>query len=167
MPPHGAKNPRRNKHKPRNTMMRKFLLPVLLLSFTPALAQRMLTLEEAIATALQNNYDIQLSRNDSAVAALDYSYRNSVFIPRLNATASTIWNNNNTKQVLADGTKRESTGLKSNNTQGQLALNWVLFDGLKMFATRDKVAEFVELGELGIKNQVINTVSSVITTYYS
>ena len=50
-------------------------------------AQRILTVEEAVATALQNNYDIQLSRNDSIVAALDYSYRNVVFLPTLNGSA--------------------------------------------------------------------------------
>jgi len=40
--------------------MKRFLLPLLvLISFSPA-AQRLLTLDEAIATALKNNYDIQL-----------------------------------------------------------------------------------------------------------
>lgn len=130
-------------------------------------AQRQLTLEEAIATALKNNFDIQLSRNDSAVAALDYSYRNAVFLPRLNATAGTNWNNNNQKQTLADGTKREQKGVKSSNINAALNLNWTLFDGLKMFATRDKAEEFIKLGELGIKNQVTNSVASVITTYYN
>src|SRR5688572_5281405 len=33
-------------------------------------AQPLLTLDEAIAVALQNNYDIKLARNDSAIAAL-------------------------------------------------------------------------------------------------
>lgn len=130
-------------------------------------AQRQLTLEEAIATALKNNFDIQLSRNDSAVAALDYSYRNAVFLPRLNATAGTNWNNNNQKQTLADGTKKEQKGVKSSNINAALNLNWTLFDGLKMFATRDKAEEFIKLGELGIKNQVTNSVASVITTYYN
>ena len=36
-----------------------------------------------------------------------------------------------------------------------------------MFATRDKLGDFVKLGELGIKNQLINTVASVINTYYN
>jgi outer membrane protein TolC len=36
-----------------------------------------------------------------------------------------------------------------------------------MFATRDKLEEFVKLGELGIKNQLENTVASVINTYYN
>jgi outer membrane protein len=130
-------------------------------------AQHILTLDEAIATALQSNYNILLAKFDSASAAIDYSYRNAAFIPRLNGNVGTVWNNNDTKQVLSDGTKRESSGLKSNNLNAQLALNWTLFDGLKMFATRDKAAEYVKLGELGIKNNIVNTVATVITTYYN
>jgi outer membrane protein TolC len=142
-------------------------LPALFFISISSPAQRILTLEEAIANALQKNYDIILSRNDSTVAAIDYSYRNAVFIPRLNATAGVIWNNNNQKQTLSDGTKRDKTGLKSNNINSQLALNWVLFDGLKMFITRDRVEQLVEFGELEIKNQVVNTVASIINNYYA
>lgn len=148
--------------------MRRNLILTLFLVFTlGASAQRMLTLEEAIATALKNNYEILLAKNDSTAAAIDYSYRNAALFPRINANAGTLWNNNNVKQVLADGTERKSDGLKSNNINAQLALNWTLFDGLKMFVTRDKFEEFVKLGELGIRNQVVNTVAIVITTYYN
>ena len=128
-------------------------------------AQRLLTLEEAIATALQYNYDIILSKNDSAVAALDYSYRNAVFLPRLNGNVGATWNKNNQKQDFANGTKREGD-VKTNNLVGTLTMNWTLFDGGKMFVTRDKAEELIRLGELGIKDQVINTVAIVINTYY-
>lgn len=130
-------------------------------------AQKKLTLEEAIATALQNNYDIQLSKNDSAVAALDYSYKNAAFLPRINANLGYTWNINDQKQKFSDGSKRQLQGVKSNAINTGIALNWTLFDGLKMFATRNKLEEFVRLGELGIKNQVVNTVAEVITTYYN
>lgn len=149
------------------TLMKKIFFPLLLLTGMPALSQKLLTLEEAIATALQNNYDIQLSRNDSAVAALDYSFRNAAFLPRLNANIGSVWNNNDQRQTLANGTKREGNNLKSNTISGQLALNWTLFDGFRMFVTRDKLAEFVKVSELGIKNQVVNTVAGVINTYYN
>ncbi len=147
--------------------MRQFLLAIFVCFSFSLSAQRVITLEEAIATALRGNYDILLSKNDSLSAAINYSYRNAAFIPRLNANVGSSWNNNNTRQILADGTKRQSTGLRSNNYTAQLALNWTLFDGFKMFATRDKVAEFVKLGELGIKNQIVNTVAIVINTYYN
>lgn len=147
--------------------MRRYVLPLLLLAALPGRGQQVLSLEEAIASALRNNYDILLSRNDSAVAALDYSFRNSVFFPRVNGTAGGTWNNNDQRQTLADGSKREQNNLKSNNYNISVNVNWTLFDGLKMFVTRDKVAELIRLGELGIKEQVINTVASVITTYYN
>lgn len=130
-------------------------------------AQKLLTLEEAIATALQNNYDIQLSKNDSMVAALDYSFRHGAFLPNLNGTLGTVWNNNDQRQTLADGTKREQNNLKSHNINASLALDWTLFDGLRMFATRDKAAELIKLGGLTVKNQVINTVAAVINNYYN
>ena len=132
-----------------------------------ASSQRMLTLEEAIATALQNNYDIQLSKNDSMVAALDYTYRNAAFLPTLNGLASTTWNDNNQRQTLADGSKREQKSIRSHNSAASALFNWTLFDGLKMFATRDKAAELIELGSLGIRSQVVNSVATVITTYYN
>jgi outer membrane protein len=149
------------------TLMKKIFFPFLLLTGLPVFSQQLLTLEEAIATALQNNYDIQLSKNDSAVAALDYSFRNAAFLPRLNGNIGSVWNNNDQRQTLANGTERKGSNLKSNTISAQLALNWTLFDGFRMFVTRDKLAEFVKLGELGIKNQVVNTVAGVINTYYN
>ena len=150
-------------------MFKKRIITIILalLSISSFAQLRILSLEEAIANALQKNYDILLAKTDSTVAAIDYSYRNAAFLPRLNANAATVWNNNSTKQTLADGTKRESSGLKSNNISSQLALNWTLFDGLRMFATRDKAEQLLELGGLEIKNQVVNTVADVINNYYN
>src|SRR5258706_3285332 len=147
--------------------MKKIFLFISLLTCLIVKSQTLLSLEEAIATALQHNYDILLSKNDSTIAAIDLSYRNAAFIPRLNANAGTFWNNNNTKQTLSDGTERNRTGLKSNNINSQLALSWTLFDGLKMFVTRDKLAQIAELGQLEIKNQVVNTVAAIINNYYN
>ena len=138
-----------------------------LFAWVNAGAQELLTPEEAVATTLQNNYEIRLSRNDSIIYAIDYSYANAAFLPRLNANGGVLFNNNNQKQKLADGSDRKANGIKSTNLTGQLALNWVLFDGLKMFATRDKLKEYLLLGDLVIKNQIIDIVSEVLKTYYN
>lgn len=127
---------------------------------------RSLTLEEAIATSLKNNYDIQLTRNDSLLSALDYAYANYSLLPRLNASGGYILNNNNQEQVLADGTKRQSKGIRSNQLSGSLNLNWTLFDGFRMFIARDRLSRLVELSELQIKAQVVNTVADVMTLYH-
>ena len=148
-------------------IVKKICLPVLIMLSQTTAAQKMLTLDEAIATALQNNYNIQLSKNDSAVAALDYSYRNAAFLPSVNANLSGLYRNNNQNQKFSDGTQRKLNDIRSNNYAASVDLNWVIFDGLKMFATRDKLKEIVQLGSLEIKQQIVSTIADVITNYYA
>ena len=147
----------------------KILNPLFLIIIfsQPLFAQNNLTVEQAIAATLENNFDIQLLRNDSSSYALDKSYARAAFLPRVNATTGLVYNNNNQKQKLADGSKRESSSIRSNNISGSVQLNWTLFDGFKMFATRDKLAQFVQLGELNIKNQMVTSVAAVINNYYN
>ncbi len=130
-------------------------------------AQQLLTIEEAVAAALKNNYDIQLLRNDSSVFALNNRYAKAAFLPRFNATSGVLFNNNNTKQKLADGTERKQNSISSNNINAAINMNWVVFDGLKMFISRDKLSEFVTLGNLNIKNQLSNTIAEIIKIYYN
>lgn len=125
-----------------------------------------MTVNDAIAMALEYNYDIRLSKNDSSVAALDYSYRNAVFLPRIYANASNNWTDNDqTQEFVTTGIRMGN--VNSANVSAGVSLNWVLFDGLKMFTTRKKAEEYIELGTLVIKEQVINTVADVVKTYYN
>ncbi len=133
----------------------------------PLIAQNKLTVEQAIIATIENNYDIQLLRNDSSSYALDKSYAKTAFLPRINAITSLIYNNNNQKQSFTDGTKREKNNVRSNNLAGAVQLDWTLFDGFKMFATRDKLDHLIQLGELNIKNQIVISVASAINNYYN
>lgn len=140
-------------------------LAVLLIS-SSAKAQKVLRLDDAIAGALHKNFDILLAKNDSASFALDEQYSFGLFIPRVNFTAGKVWNTNAQKQELASGVKRDTTGIRSNNMTASLSANWTLFDGLRMFATREKLTRFRELGELQVKEQMVNTIADVINNYF-
>jgi outer membrane protein len=148
------------------SMKKNFVFVLCLVIGNFVRAQQPLTIEQAIATSLANNYDILLSRNDSVLAALNYAYANYAFYPRLNASAGYNLTSNDSKQVLADQSKRERNGIKSNSLTASINLNWTLFDGLKMFATKKRLGQLVDLGELQVKNQVITTVGDVMRTYY-
>ena len=152
-------------------MKKSWLLTVMIgLALTPAqylFAQKILTVEEAIATVLKNNYDIELLRNDSASYALDKSYAKAAFMPRINSTTGFVLNNNDQLQKFTDGTKRERKSIRSNNLAGSVQLNWTLFNGHKMVTTREKLNEFVKLGDLAIKNQMITSVASLLVNYYN
>lgn len=147
--------------------LKEILFSSLLISAFCGNAQQVLTPEEAVATALQNNYEIRLSRNDSIISAIDYSYANAAFYPTLNAGGTYLRNNNNQNQKLADGSDRKRNGIISSNVNAFLGLDLVLFDGFRMFATRTRLRELVKLGDLTVKTQVSDIVASVITTYYN
>lgn len=153
--------------------MRSFLVFVVSFSLlVPAVAQDSLTLEQAIMAALKNNYDILLTRNDSAAYALDNSYAWAAFLPQVNGVAGTTWNTNNqqlkfVKRTGGGDSSVTRDAVKTHNINYALNLNWTLFDGLKMFATRNRLEELEKLGELGVKTQVINTVAAVINNYYN
>jgi outer membrane protein len=145
----------------------RILSSIILLTATlNVFSQRILTIEEAIGTAVKNNYDILLVKNDAQSAVVDYSYAYAAFLPQLNGTAGKIWNDNNQKQNFLDGRKR-SANVNSSNVSAAVNLEWTLFDGLKMFATRNRYEQLKELGEANIKVQVVNSIAAVITNYYN
>lgn len=149
-------------------LIRIFLAGIFsLLLVTGAKAQQVLTLEQAIDLGLKNNFDIRLAKNDAAVAANDNAYANFAFAPRVNGTASKLWTNTGTKQEFGNGNKRDTSGIKNRQFQAAVNLNWTLFDGLKMFATRQRVQAIEILGEMGVKNQVENTIAAIINSYYN
>jgi outer membrane protein TolC len=93
-------------------------------------AQTVMTVNDAIAMALQYNYDIRLSKNDSSVAALDYSYRNAVFLPRITATAGNNWTDNDqTQEFVTTGVR--SGNVNTANVAVGVSLNWVHLTDLK------------------------------------
>ncbi|HET7896587.1 MAG TPA: TolC family protein, partial [Flavisolibacter sp.] len=129
-------------------MMKKGFVAIGLLLLTGSLwaQQDSLTAEEAVALALRNNYNIMLARQDSAVAAINYAYRNAAFLPRVNAAGTALFSNNNQKQTLADGSEKNRSGIRSNNLSGSINLNWTVFDGLRMFLLRDQIDIAVNQG---------------------
>ena len=132
-------------------MRRSITVFFFLLSIQSVRSQDVLPLENVVAAALKNNYDILLVRNDSSAFALDYEYVNAAFLPRLSGNASKVWNNNDQLQNFSDGTKRERDGVKSSNLAASVNLNWTLFDGLRMFATKERLSELVRLGEKAVR----------------
>lgn len=153
-------------HDIKKMMNRFFSLLVISIISKGLTAQDSLTVEQAVAYALQNNYDILLSKNDSAIAAINYEYRNAAFLPRVNASGTYLMNNNNQKQTLADGSKRDRSGIRSNNLNAAINLNWTVFDGFRMFLLRDQLDITIRQGNLLVKTAVINTVATVINTYF-
>lgn len=149
-----------------------FIIIVCLCCTILAKGQQLLTLEDAVSAALKNNYDILMSRNDSTAYALDRYYSFGAFLPQLNGAATTVWNTNNQKvKFVSRSSGKDSlvsrSAVKTTNLNYSVNLNWTLFDGMRMFATREKLIELERFGALGIKSQMVNSIAAVINNYFN
>lgn len=145
----------------------KFYISILFVLFTVVCsAQELLTAEQAVAIALQNNYDIKLATNDLKIDEQNVSLANAGLLPNLSGTLNQNNAIQNSRQVRTDGTVQELNNAKNNSLNYGVNLGWTVFDGFKMFARYDQLKQLKELGETELKLMIHNRVSDVMVTYY-
>lgn len=149
--------------------MRHRLIAFLFLVFSGfhfAFGQEEVTLEQVVALALEKNYDVRIARSIAESASTDDDYVVGAFLPRITAEAATVWNDNEQRLRFEDATRNNSGEAQSNNLSGSVQAVWTLFDGTRMFATRERISQIAEQSELEVKNQMVNTIAAIINNYY-
>jgi outer membrane protein len=146
----------------------KFLLSlVVILSINKTTyAQQVLSLEEAVKIALQNNFDIRLQNQHLAISENNVSLGNAGILPNANATFGNSRSVLDSRQVRSDGSVQEKTGAKNSNLNYGVGLNWTVFDGLGMFARYEQLKELEKLGEQHLQQVVLAKITDVISSYY-
>jgi outer membrane protein TolC len=139
---------------------------VLSLVFIGAKAQQILNLNEALKLALANNYSIQLAKNEAEISQNSNYAGAAGMLPTVAATASQDNVVNNTQQKFLNGTENNKDGAKSNQLNAGVELGWTIFDGLKMFATKNKLNQLQAIGELRMRAQIEQNFSRIIRAYF-
>ncbi len=136
------------------------------LMFFNAQAQKILILNEALKLALENNFSIQVARNEAEISKNNNYAGAAGMLPTLAASANQDNVVNNTQQKFLNGTENNRDVAKSNQLNAGVELGWTIFDGLKMFATKNKLNQLQEIGELKMKLQIEQIFSRVIRAYF-
>ena len=148
-------------------MSKKLNIFLFLLSLSiSCLAQEKLSLREAITIALQNNYDIKISKNEINIAKNNANIGNAGMLPTVDGTYTNGGSIQNTRQTPVTGEDRVIRGARSTNNSYGADLNWTIFDGFTMFANYDRLKELQKQGEINAKLTILTTVSDVIASYY-
>jgi len=145
-----------------------FLFSFFLFAFS--FAQTTITLEEVVQMALQKNFDIKVMRATSATQFTDRRFIYGAFLPTVNLSASHIENKNNSLTSYFPSANRADVNIynvKSFNDNASVQLGWTVFDGTRMFATRRRLLQLAEWGDINIKNQVNNSVAATMTNFYN
>ncbi len=147
--------------------MKSLYLVILLLVIVPKTkAQQVLTLEEAVKIALENNFDIRIASNNQKMDEANATAGNAGMLPKLTANIADNNSIQNSSQTRQDGTKTELNNAKNNSLTYGVSLDWTVFDGFKMFAKKSQLEELKKLGDAKTKLTIITKISDVNTTYF-
>jgi len=130
--------------------MKTIYILLLLMLFPAVYAQQSLTIDDAVNTALKNNFNIRVARNEAEIARINNTPGNAGMLPTIGLTGTGNMNQAISTTSLSAGTE----------------LSWTLFDGGKMFVTKNKLREVEAFGEIQFKDQVLQTQFDVIAAYY-
>lgn len=151
------------------TKFKTFSLAIAFALITPLSAQNSrnieyLTLEGCIERALEANYSIIISGNSLEIS------RNNVtlapFLPTISASSRQSANSGVQRNINEAGDRVKSTA-SGNSVINGANLNWRLFDGLSMFATRDKQEELLRQGEYNFRAVSENLVMKISSQYFN
>jgi len=128
---------------------------------------KLLTVDEAVGIAMMNNFDIVVARNNADIARINNTLGNAGMLPAVSLTGTDNYSLSNVNQQLVSGTTIERTNGYSNSFNAAVALNWNLFDGTKMFITKNKLGQIEKLGEIQFRELVQQAVYNIIVAYYT
>ena len=129
-------------------------------------AQEVLNVDEAVKLALENNFQILTAKNELRIDEYGVSPGYAGMLPSVQANVVDNNRTTNLSQVRLDGTVQELDNAVNNSLNYGVALDWTLFDGLRMFANYEQLKENRKLGDAELKQVILSTVGEVMITYY-
>lgn len=132
------------------------VLLILLVSGFYVQAQQALTLTDAIAKSLENNYDIIIAKGNQQIAEINNNWGTAGRYPYINLSAG-----DNNSYTVNDGDNATSVRLNAG-----ASLNWTIFDGFSVRINKTRLDELENLSKNNTAIMVEGTIQSVILAYY-
>lgn len=141
----------------RNMKQKIIIILVLLVFAGISFAQTdSLSLQEAVETALKNNYSIITTQKNFEISQENNSWANTGALPTVSfaGSAAQKYNFNDTDNY------------KSTNLNATVDVNWVIFRGFSARIQKDMLEEYEKMSKGNLAITAENTIENVITAYY-
>jgi outer membrane protein TolC len=145
---------------------KKLVFAFLLLTGVAARGQRILTLEEAVNTALKNSYDIQISRNTLEADRINNNIGVAGGLPSVTGSITDNQSLTTVNQELNDGRKIQRAGALGNSMNAGVTGSYLLFNGFRVHAAKGRLEALERLSEQQVNFQIQNTIANVVVKYY-
>lgn len=135
--------------------------PILMLAQTP------IQLDAVVQTAIENNFNIKIAKNNVSSAASNVSIGAAGFLPTLDFSGGYTYSNSNTTTTFSGLPDQTEPAAVAHNFNANLNLRYTIFDGLKPVYTLQKSKLDVKLSSNQHQQQIEATIYNVIQAYYN
>jgi len=122
--------------------------------------------DDLVTIALQNNYGLIIARNEAEAMGIANNIGNAGFLPVADVSVNKSYSVVNSKQEFYDGRTREATGAHNNAFSALADVNWTIFDGAKMFVSKEKLGELERLGMTNVQMKAEQIYLQLASMYY-
>lgn len=145
-------------------MNRIALVILLFVGILPgSFAQEDLSLSQALEVALSQNYDIRLVNKSVEITKIQNSWGEAGRFPTISFSAT---QGNNISDQSNNPTSFIQELLMQNSVQGGVNMNWVLFNGFRVQANKEKLERLEAQSEGNAALVVQNTIQGIVLSYY-
>ena len=152
--------------------MHRIVSKIVLLScfLMPAIArsQEIMDLQECLRLGLENNYELQITRNEALISGNNVTPGNAGFLPEVTLNSGYTLRNNNSDQFSAG--EEETVQTRNANTgtiDAGVNLNWTLFEGFRVQTNYKRLQEMQTIGELNTRLAVEGFIANLTAEYYN
>lgn len=152
--------------------MHRIVSKIVLLScfLMPAIArsQEIMDLQECLRLGLENNYELQITRNEALISGNNVTPGNAGFLPEITLNSGYTLRNNNSDQFSAG--EEETVQTRNANTgtiDAGVNLNWTLFEGFRVQTNYKRLQEMQTIGELNTRLAVEGFIANLTAEYYN
>jgi outer membrane protein TolC len=135
-------------------------------SFSILRAQNVASLGECLKIALENNYSLQIVKNENEIASNNYTKGNAGLLPTVEASAKYSGSIASSGSTDFSDNTAYTNGQVSNVASAGVNASWDIFSGHKARTKYAQLRELKEIGDLNTRFEIENLVANVTTEYY-
>jgi outer membrane protein TolC len=129
-------------------------------------AQNAVSLGECLKIALENNYSLQIVKNENKIADNNYTKGNAGLLPAVDASARYSGSVASSSSTDFSDNTAQTGGQLSNAASAGVNASWDIFSGHKAQTKYAQLRELKEISDLNTRFEIENMVASVTAEYY-
>ena len=139
----------------------------LLLVAVPTEAQMRLTLRSCLERGLEQNFEVQLVRNEEQIAANNATPAGAGMLPSVGLSANVGATLTSTTTKQTDGAKETERNAFDQSAGAGVALNWTIFEGARIRTNLKRLNQMHAMGQLQTRLTIEEFVASLTAEYYN